>query len=1131
MCAARSRPFFLSLGTVTGERVPVTINGEPVEFDAPGFKGQFHVIHDTGNEPGAVKPPPDGQRKGLMVQFQGKFKKTASMGQENSTNIWAGGTLDGELNLGWIMSNVAKVGANFAKKKTGGRFVIDLGSKTSPCFMDFHIRALMCFNRTPEGEEPPKLGSEEVENIAWAGPGLLEVDTTSTYTFVWRVAYLDLCTWELLKVPAISPLPLESVLGEIKPGCACIYDLGHCGGSHANFRESLILEIFFARGSEGEEWPQPAISQLEFDDSPKTPLEAASDASEEGSQPDPEAEGLVNDDDASDSDSTQGSEEDDEIDQDEEAIRALSKSHSQALLEIESWRPRAMNGPAGDIQIRLPFYIEAIDRIRRRKVRYWYIFGIFSSEADKPHWHARDSLELASLCRPKRRLRTFRRGPGARRYTCCAVKTLEQFRMVVLDHLQQEDSKLRNVLLRAAESGTLTPEMVTVESGRPTAAASGTQNTSESPREQTNQMNPSRLARKVRKKAMGLQRRRWPSIAPRFFVASDSVICALAFAHARQGRSKVIQEALVGSVHFEGRLCEELLRLSSDGVLRCFTPYDCEKPRVSVHATEILQIEALPGLFLGRFFLWQVHTGLRVFVFCCAEEAEREQWISNLQQVMSQFHDSQLMVPNDNKDGAASAGKDVKDGKLFAESPREAATPKTPATWKSSRSNPTDVFSNMAKKAAGKVAGGAFNGLRAITGGQRVPSKEAFLLMDSTRARRWGNRRRLVLNDRILTNAPEKDLESDIARSLLEEALALGDVPKAADVTAFLDATCLLKAMRFGSWSEAEQLAFWVNIYHCLLLHGFLIFGAPQTKSEMSNFRNRVSYLVGSRPMSLREIETVILRVPRMDPQAARQARARARQLLGVFGLCGCRAKKLPKTTPNTASPVSPTSHFDIGASDTLGRTLCLPKMQLPKSPWASGRVQACLYLESPPESWILPKQDLRVVLTLNRGTLSCLSAIPVLDPEGLEAQLDCMAHQFVSTFVEVQLRDGVPERATLPVWCRGILQEFQDDERKLLTFIWKHMAKEAALLPERKVRVKFKKYPQDARPRAQFFKAILADVASPVQRNKFAALGSAAKAAHSKLLTRGPSFYKKPEPEIEHDFSHLLQESGLISL
>ncbi|CAK9035852.1 unnamed protein product [Durusdinium trenchii] len=1077
--SSRSRPFFLSLGTVTGEKVPVTINGEPVEFDAPGFKGRFHVIHDTGNEPGNVKPEQTGgPRKGLMVQFQGKFKKIASMGQENSTNIWAGGTLDGELNLGWIMSNVASVGAKFAKKKTGGRFVIDLGTKTSPCFMGFHIRALMCFNRTPEGEEPPKLGSDEVENIAWAGPGLLEVDTTSTYTFVWRVAYLDLCTWELLKVPAISPLPLESVLGDIKSGIACIYDLGHCGGDHSKFRESLILEIFFARGSEGDEWPQPALLPPEMDDSPKTPLEAASDASEEASQPDPEAEGLVVEDENSDSDSTQDSLEDDAFDQDEEEIRALSKSHSQALLEIETWRPRSMDGPAANINVEMPFYIEAIDRFRRRKVRYWYIFGILS-DAQKPLWHARDSLELASLCRPKRRLRTFRRGPGARRYTCCAVKTLEQFRMVVLDHLKQEDSKLRNVLLRAAESGTLTPEMVDKQtSGVPTPEAS------------SSQMSPARLARKVRKGAMGLRRRRWPSIAPRFFMASDSVICALAFAHARQGRGKIVQEALVGAVHFEGRLCEELLRLSSDGILRCFTPYDCEKPRVSVHVSEIQQVDSVPGLFLGRFLLWQVHTVLRVFVFCCADGADRELWISNLQQVMSQFHDSsQLLTPAETKQQI--------------DSPREPMTPKTPATWKSSRSTPADVFGSIAKKAAVKVAGGASKGmasLRAIASGQRVPSKEAILLMDSTRARRWGHRRRLVLNDRILTSAPKQAFESDIAQVLLETALSLGDVPAAGDVASFLDATCLLKAIQFASWSEAEQLAFWVNIYHCLLLHGFLIFGAPQTKSEMSNFRNRVSYLIGSRPMSLREIETVILHVPRSDPQAARQARARARQLMGVFGLCWGKLPHASRPVPRVNGddgPDSPVSRLDeaVGQSDTLG-PLCLPKMQLPKVPWASGKVQACLYLGISPESWILPKQDLRVVLTLNRGTLSCLSAIPVLTPENLEQELDCMAHQFVSTFVEVQLRDTVPERATLPMMCQGILQEFRDNERDLLAFIWNFMSKEAAQLPERKVRVKFKKFPQDARPRAQFFKAILTPKTMS-SSTSFEALGSAAKAGN----------------------------------
>ena len=398
--ADRSRPFFLALGSTNGDKVPVEINGTPVEFDSPGFKGRdmripqencrdsqgvrvscrvpsipeglFHVIHDTGNEPHNVKPEnTNGPRKGLIVQFQGKFKHNATMGQENTTNIWAGGTLDGELNLGWIMSNVVSVGAKFAKKKTGGRFVIDLGSKTAPCQMGFHIRALMCFVRTPDGEDPPPLGSEEVENIAWAGPGLLEVDTTSTYTFIWRVAYLDLYTWELLKVPAISPLPLESVLGEIKSGCAFIYDLGRCGGEHGNWRDSLILQIFFSRGSQGEDWqverkPSAAID----DDSPKTVLEVASEASEEGSAAGSDVQVLVADD-QSDSETTQDSLDDDDeaiYDQDEEEIRELSKSHSQALLQIESWRPREVEGILPeDLHVQVPFYIEAIDRFRRRK--------------------------------------------------------------------------------------------------------------------------------------------------------------------------------------------------------------------------------------------------------------------------------------------------------------------------------------------------------------------------------------------------------------------------------------------------------------------------------------------------------------------------------------------------------------------------------------------------------------------------------------------------------------------------------------------------------------------------------------------------------------------------------------------
>ena len=268
-------------------------------------------------------------------------------------------------------------------------------------------------------------------------------------------------------------------------------------------------------------------------------------------------------------------------------------------------------------------------------------------------------------------------------------------------------------------------------------------------------------------------------------------------------------------------------------------------------------------------------------------------------------------------------------------------------------------------------------------------------------------------------------------------------------------------------------------------MHGILIFGAPQSKSELNNFRNRVSYLIGSRPMSLREIESAMLRVPKTDPQAARQARVRARQLLGFCGLCRGKAPSVPEPK----SPTSPGSH-------KADAPMCFPKMPLPKGPWTYDKMQACLYIGSPPEIWLPPKQDLRVVLTLNRGTLSSLSAVPVLDAASLDDQLTELAHQFVSTFVEVQLRDGIPQKVTLPVWCRALLQEFRDDEVQLLSFVWKFMSKEAPQLPERKVQLKFKKFPQEFRQRGQFFKAILgAQEAKPI--STFYALDSAAKAGY----------------------------------
>ncbi|CAE8616402.1 unnamed protein product, partial [Polarella glacialis] len=168
------------------------------------------------------------------------------------------------------------------------------------------------------------------------------------------------------------------------------------------------------------------------------------------------------------------------------------------------------------------------------------------------------------------------------------------------------------------------------------------------------------------------------------------------------------------------------------------------------------------------------------------------------------------------------------------------------------------------------VAINAVSSLKAIRIGRPVPSREALKLMDHTRARRWGRRRRrLVLNDRNLVNAPSYPLPPSIAGQMLETVLALGDKPATNDVIAFMDSTCLLKAIRFDGWTDSELLAFWLNVYHCMLLHGLLVFGVPKSQSERKNFHSRVTYLIGATPVSLRELETEILQVPVADPRAA----------------------------------------------------------------------------------------------------------------------------------------------------------------------------------------------------------------------------------------------------------------------
>merc|ERR1712194_494604 len=82
----------------------------------------------------------------------------------------------------------------------------------------------------------------------------------------------------------------------------------------------------------------------------------------------------------------------------------------------------------------------------------------------------------------------------------------------------------------------------------------------------------------------------------------------------------------------------------------------------------------------------------------------------------------------------------------------------------------------------------------------------------------------------------------------------------------FLDAASELKSANLAGLSETEKLAFYINLYHVMCHHGFLVFGVPLTLFEFVNFFGKVAYEVGDDVMSLKELEHNILRANMTSP-------------------------------------------------------------------------------------------------------------------------------------------------------------------------------------------------------------------------------------------------------------------------
>jgi len=81
-----------------------------------------------------------------------------------------------------------------------------------------------------------------------------------------------------------------------------------------------------------------------------------------------------------------------------------------------------------------------------------------------------------------------------------------------------------------------------------------------------------------------------------------------------------------------------------------------------------------------------------------------------------------------------------------------------------------------------------------------------------------------------------------------------------ATMRTFFHHVAALQCVHIDALTEQEKLVFFVNLYHTMILHAFLLFGAPTSSLKWAGFFNSNAYAVGDDIFSIAELEHNILR-------------------------------------------------------------------------------------------------------------------------------------------------------------------------------------------------------------------------------------------------------------------------------
>ena len=132
----------------------------------------------------------------------------------------------------------------------------------------------------------------------------------------------------------------------------------------------------------------------------------------------------------------------------------------------------------------------------------------------------------------------------------------------------------------------------------------------------------------------------------------------------------------------------------------------------------------------------------------------------------------------------------------------------------------------------------------------------------------WNCQRRRILNSGKFNFRHR--LASLDPLQLVEDALYQALEPQGPEEIeqrrAFLDAAAMLKQADVRDLSEKAKLAFFLNLYHLMIMHAYMILGPPDWSLKWISYFNSIAYEVSDDIFSLVELEHCILRSKMSHP-------------------------------------------------------------------------------------------------------------------------------------------------------------------------------------------------------------------------------------------------------------------------